>query len=292
MNREIKMNILSEDLKKEYNREEKLLGDIVIYNNLIVTPKDVLKAHYIITDYFFHTEGEKVLFGIKNVDLLLSAVGGQMTTFMGKDKWKEPLEKCATLFYGLNKNHAFNDGNKRTSLLITLYNLYLIHRIPTGNQKKFETLTIRIAANELNKYKIYQKYANNKELSIQDINICVIAHELKRLTRKADMRFYALTYREFSQRLEQLNEGYHFGNPDKNFISIYQTKKNFFGKTQEVFIRQIGFPGWSKQIGEKAAKSVLHDLQLDDYFRFFKGGEPIYKLLDDYSAPLSRLKDE
>lgn len=280
------MNLLSEDLKKEYDRELKLLGDTSQYQHLLIKPVDVLKAHYIITDYFADIDNGKVLSGIKNVSLLLSAVGRQQVVFAGKEKWKTPLEKCASLFYGLNKNHAFNDGNKRTSLLITLYYLLLIHRIPTGNQKRFETLTVRIAANELYRYKIAEKYKNNPDAAIY-----IIAHELKQLTRRTDNKFYCLTYQEFKQKLEALGQGYFFDKPNKQFISVYQTKKTLFGE-KRVFIRQIGFPGWSKQIGEKAAKSILHDLKLDDYYQFFKDGEPIYKLLEDYSAPLSRLKDK
>ena len=280
------MNLLSEELMREYNRELKLLGETTDYEDMLITPIDVLKAHYIITDYFASVEKGKVLSGIKNVDLLFSAVGRQHTMFGGIEKWRTPLEKCASLFYGLNKNHAFNDGNKRTSLLITLYNLYKIGRIPTGNQKKFENLTKRIAANELNKYKVYNKYKSDN-----DAEVLTIAHELKQLTRQRDKRFYALTYREFQQKLEELNIDCHFGKPSKGFIGVYQTQKNFWGKTSDRLVRQIGFPGWSKQIGEKAAKSILHDLNLDDYAQFFNGGEPIYKLLEDYSAPLSRLKD-
>lgn len=286
INRGIIMDLLSKELYNEYLREEKLLGDTSQYNNMQITPVDVLKAHYIITDYFADTDNGKVLSGIKNIDLLLSAVARQSTNFGGKEKWKTPLEKCASLFYGLNKNHAFNDGNKRTSLLITLHYLYLINRMPTGNQKKFETLTVRIAANELYKYPISKRYKDDP-----DAPILIIANELRHLTRKTDNRFYALTYREFGQKLEQLGMGYYFGQPNNGYISVYQERKTFLGPKKR-HVRQIGFPGWSRQIGAKAAKSILHDLNLDDYYQFFKDGEPIYKLLEDYSGPLSRLKDK
>ena len=83
---------------------------------------EVLKAHYIISDYFI-SEGESVFFGVKSFDLLSSAIARQHVEFAGIQKWEDCYHKMATLLFGLDKNHAFEDGNKRTALL----SLSLIH---------------------------------------------------------------------------------------------------------------------------------------------------------------------
>lgn len=276
------MEFLPKALKDDYQRYTKIIHNEG-YENFIIKPDDVLRAHYLIADYFLGLGEQEILYGVKTPNLLYSAINRQEVCFGDKNKWNTPLEKCATLFFGLTKNHAFHDGNKRTALLITLYNLHLINRTPVGNQKEFELLTKRIASNRLCDYKASQKYAGK-----EDASVLTIAHILKKLTKKPDKRFYAMTYREFGHRLEKY--GYYFTLPEKNFIKIYKKSNNRWKK--DSFVRQMGCPSMSSQINEKAAKSILKDIGVEDNYNFFKGGEPLYKLIEDYKAPLLRLKDE
>mgnify|MGYP002516743156 CR=1 FL=1 len=276
------MKTLPQVLREDYERYSKEIHNEG-YENFTIKPDDALRAHYLIADYFSSVGEDKILYGIKTPSLLYSAIGRQEVSFAGKNKWNTPLEKCATLFYGLTKNHAFHDGNKRTSLLIALYNLHIIGRTPTENQKEFETLTKRIAANQLSKYKIYKKYKDN-----EDADVLTIAYVLKHLTKKTDKRFYAMTFKEFGQKIEKY--GYYMTTPEKNFVKIYKKSNSKWKK--DLFIRQIGCPSMSYQINEKAAKTILKDMGVEDNYNFFKGGEPLYKLIYDYRAPLLRLKDE
>ena len=57
-----------------------------------------------------------MLIGVRDLNLLGSAIGRQSASFGGKTKYTNPVDICATLFYGLVKNHSFSDGNKRTAL--------------------------------------------------------------------------------------------------------------------------------------------------------------------------------
>ena len=275
------MELLPDFLEKDYIRYAKVICN-KNYNNFLIKPDDVLRAHYLIADYFVGM-GEEVLYGVKTPDLLYSAINRQEVVFAGKNKWNSPLEKCATLFYGLVKNHAFHDGNKRTALLIALYNLHLIGRTPTEKQKDFEQLTVRIAGNKLSDYKVYQKYKDK-----EDSEILTITNILKKLTKKTDKRFYAMTFKEFGKRLE--NYGYYMTAPEKNYVKIYKYRSYIWRK--DIFIRQIGCPSLNSQINEKAAKTILKDVGVEDNYNFFKGGEPLYKLIEDYRTPLARLKDE
>lgn len=275
------MELLPDFLEKDYIRYAKVICN-KNYDNFLIKPDDVLRAHYLIADYFVGM-GEEVLYGVKTPDLLYSAINRQEVVFEGKNKWNSPLEKCATLFYGLVKNHAFHDGNKRTALLIALYNLHLIGRTPTEKQKDFEQLTVRIAGNKLSDYKVYQKYKDK-----EDSEILTITNILKKLTKKTDKRFYAMTFKEFGKRLE--NYGYYMTAPEKNYVKIYKHSSSKWRK--DIFIRQIGCPSLNSQINEKAAKTILKDVGVEDNYNFFKGGEPLYKLIEDYRTPLARLKDE
>lgn len=53
--------------------------------------------------------------GIHNYNLLESAVNAPFQTFAGKELYPTIYDKAAQLCYGLAKNHAFTDGNKRTA---------------------------------------------------------------------------------------------------------------------------------------------------------------------------------
>lgn len=54
--------------------------------------------------------------GIRDLDLLESAVGRPMASFDGKDLYVSVFDKAAALLQSLLKNHPFVDGNKRTAL--------------------------------------------------------------------------------------------------------------------------------------------------------------------------------
>ncbi len=63
--------------------------------------------------------------GILNLGLLESAVYRPKTAFDSVEKYKTVFEKAASLAYSLIKNHAFVDGNKRTSMVSAIVFLEL-----------------------------------------------------------------------------------------------------------------------------------------------------------------------
>ncbi len=260
----------------------------------VITENDVLMAHYLISDYFLD-EGEEVVYGVKNYDLLSSAVHRQVTSYGGVDKWTTDYQKMATLLYGLVKNHAFHDGNKRTALLVLLLYMDREKLQLREKQSKLETLVVRIAANTLYEFETYKRYKDN------DVpEILFIADTLKRYTSPVNKRYYSITYAEFNQKLNRFDVK--LDNPNGNYINVYQKKKikkfGFFSsRPKDVKILQIGFPGWKRQINPKAVKEVLKAAHLTaeygiDSDVFYNGEEPMYVLINEYRDPLSRLKDK
>lgn len=93
-------------------------------NDNDLSTEEVLRAHFLLADYFY-SEGEGMGgFGPKSVDLLISAVERQNTSFGGQEKWKTIYEKSATILYGLIMNHPFHDANKRTAYLSVVHYMY------------------------------------------------------------------------------------------------------------------------------------------------------------------------
>lgn len=99
---QIIVDSVSAKLREDYGRWCTKIGDDHFASERCVGYRKVLQAHYLLTDYFLG-EGENVFFGIKSEHLLLSALGRQHVEFEGKVKWKDNLEICATLFFGLIK---------------------------------------------------------------------------------------------------------------------------------------------------------------------------------------------
>lgn len=63
--------------------------------------------------------------GVKNLNGLGSAIDRQHTGTGDWYKYDTPFLNCATLIYGINKNHCFHNGNKRASFLAMIKHLYI-----------------------------------------------------------------------------------------------------------------------------------------------------------------------
>lgn len=108
---------------------------------------------FIIQDiYEFHNQLEKAFIlssGVRDKNLLASAVNTPFQTFMGNDLYPSLYDKAAQLCYGIANNHPFTDGNKRTALH-SMY-VYLIINgfdIP-ASQQEVENLIINVAAGNM-----------------------------------------------------------------------------------------------------------------------------------------------
>ena len=288
------MDSISQHLKEDYDRFCKQIPDNNEFTCPLISYEDVLRAHYLISDYFESTTGENCIYGVKNFNLLGSALGRQTVSFHGLKKWSQFQEISGTLFFGLVKNHAFHDGNKRTALLILIYQLFKYGRVLSCNKKEFEKLTVDVASNKLKSHKGFPKKNPDGEVKF-------ISDFIRRNTRKIDKRYYPLTFREFNTHLNRFD--CYLDNPSGGFISVFKKeivpKKYRFWKTKEVTTKvfQIGFNGWKKQVRPKAVKETLKATGLTsengiDSQIFYNGGDPMSLLIEEFEGPLGRLKDK
>ena len=81
---------------------------------IMLTTEHVWLLHKLVIE----TSGGEV--GVRDSNLLDSAVSGIYQTFDGVDLYLTKEEKAARLAFNLIKDHAFLDGNKRTGLLAML----------------------------------------------------------------------------------------------------------------------------------------------------------------------------
>lgn len=211
---------------------------------------------------------------------------------MVKKKWEGDYHRVASLLYGLTKDHAFHDGNKRTALLSSLWYLNKCGRVVLYNTVDYlEELVVRIAANTLYEMKDFSRF--RKE---DDPEIMFIAEKLRNWTRRVDKRLYTVTYNELNTRLKQY--GYYLDEPSGNYITLFKknTEKRFLFHSSDKKICRIGFPSWKVQVSSKDLHTVISRTGLDsnhgiDSAVFFKDATPSYELLQQYNQPLKRLKD-
>lgn len=83
-----------------------------------LTPEQVLFIHSRLID---ETGGAHA---VRDLGMLLSALGRPQATFQGKDLYPDLFSKSAALMDSLVRNHPFVDGNKRTA--ITSSSLFLL----------------------------------------------------------------------------------------------------------------------------------------------------------------------
>ena len=287
---------LNADVEKEYNRWIRQVPEDPYSSSTTVGIHDVLRAHFLIVDFFVESPGLEPVGGVgpKDLGLLHSALGRQHVGFDGIEKWSDKFDKLATLFYGLVKNHAFHDSNKRTALLTVLHQLACLGRCSKVPKKEWEDLAVRIAEDSLDMYPGYRKVRRRDEPEIQ-----FISKFLQAKTRKIERGHYIITYRQLDTILRRF--GYYLTNPAGNHIDVVRNemkRKKLFGPKEEAQIRvcQIGFPGWKTEVGRGAIQSVrrecrLTDLDGVDSQTFFKGVEPMHSLIAEYSDALRRLAD-
>lgn len=288
---------LEKELQSEFDRYIDLVGTSDLQDTYALGVHDVLKAHFLIAEFFAESGNKLVAVGPRDVHLLHSALSRQHAGYGQERKWKTPIQVAATLFYGLIKDHPFHDANKRTALLSLLYSLLyhlsLMRLVPTCDQKELEKLAIKVASNTLTRSKKY-----GRENS--DHTAMAIARFLKNNTRQLDKKFYHVTYHKLKSILNRF--GYDLQNPRGNTIDIVRVEEplniwkalRLRRNTLYVKVAQIGFPGWTKEVGKSAIKTVRQKTDLTaergiDSATFFKDQDPIDCLISRYQEPLISL---
>lgn len=292
----ISIKYLPEELRKEYRRLTRECEQLEGIQHPLINVDDVLRAYLILADYFTDESSgsnlEKMLVGLRSDDLLASSIMRQNISFGGKTKYTDPIEICATLFYGLVKNHAFLDGNKRVSLLVLLYQLNLYGYIPNVSAREFEKLVVSVAANNINPRTL--KKFKNKKMSKTDIEVQAIAYSLRRMVKRKDSTYHiSITAREFCDALEKAGAVVKL---ESGKLKFRREVKKTWPFHPDVKNSTIVFGGWSRTIGAGKARDVLRELDLYDqypsYADFIKGKEPMYQMIQEFEGPLRRLKDE
>ena len=109
----------------------------------MISIDEVLQIHEILIERFGGSNG------VRDNNLLQSAIARPFKTFEQNDLYPTPIDKAAAIIESIVKNHPFVDGNKRTGY--TLMRLILLNNnmdIAASEDDKYE-FVIKIASSEL-----------------------------------------------------------------------------------------------------------------------------------------------
>ena len=101
-----------------------------------------------------HTEAIKRfggLNGVRDENLLVSAVLTPQSSFGGKSPYADIVEIAAAYLFYICKNHPFLDGNKRTAMMAAIVFLRLNGTEPSPDSAEWEKLMLDVAASRLDR---------------------------------------------------------------------------------------------------------------------------------------------
>lgn len=123
--------------------------------NIQLTVQDIYELHRELEDAFVLSSG------VRDKNLLASAVNTPFQTFMGNDLYPSIYDKAAQLCYGVANNHPFTDGNKRTALH-SMYVYLIINGFDImATQQDVENMIIDVAAGNMTNTELVQWLQKN-----------------------------------------------------------------------------------------------------------------------------------
>ena len=89
--------------------------------------------------------------GIRDENLLVSAVLTPQSSFGGKSPYADIVEIAAAYLFYICKNHPFLDGNKRTAMMSAIVFLRLNGMEPLPDSGQWEELMLDVAASKIDR---------------------------------------------------------------------------------------------------------------------------------------------
>jgi len=98
------------------------------------------------------------LSGVKNISLLESAFFSPLQGY-----YEDDIEIIGAIIYGICQNHPFNDGNKRTSIVVGEFLINKLNKKLKMDNDEYEQLVWDIADGKITKEQLVEIIKNNVE---------------------------------------------------------------------------------------------------------------------------------
>jgi death on curing protein len=187
----------------------------------VLSYDEVLLIHNSLVDEFKTKENPIFPPGIKDENLLHSAIDRQHPPLGEKEKYSNPYSNAATLLFGICLDHPFHNGNKRTALVSMLVHLdkNCITIINTPEEELFQ-LVLDVVQHQIIKpskhgKKLPEEYRPNPDKEVEEIAKWIRLHSKEVI--KGDRPISVRQLRKFLDR-----SGYELDKPKGNKINVYR----------------------------------------------------------------------
>ena len=268
----------------------------------ILTTKAVIELHEILSEHSELDQIQEKIYpkGVKDEIMLQSAVARQKVGFSKWLKYETIFKSSATLVFGLVKNHAFHNGNKRVSFLSLLYHLFHNDFVLKGDldPNKLYKLLIAIAENK-NPYEIHSIFGETLKkkdfgnVDEEDLLIYTIAKFIKSFSIQKNSqikRFISLKDLKEILKLAGLEI-----EVKGNSIEIYKLSSSIFSFSAKKKNRKTYTISTNKnEVSYKIINSIRRDYGLTkvqgvDYTSFLNAKDFLDEEIKNYKTLIYRL---
>lgn len=219
---------------------------------------DVLAVHNYLVMEFAGTSDPMSPPGVRDQNLLASAVARQHVGFQGTLKYGTPCLSAATLMFGICNNHPFHNGNKRTALVAGLTHLDRNGLLlDTVTREELYELMLSIARHDMSG--VSQRDVGSK-IDFWDLEVWAIATWLEGNIRKVTRGERVITYAQLYRILEKF--GYRMGDKKGNKMEVLRARKRLLGGIKYERVCKVSCPGNSYTVQFNEIKKLREILGL------------------------------
>ena len=218
--------------------------------------EEVEKIYDLLVDHFAHEDDPMEPPGIRDENLLASALSRPETSLGEKKKYPTVEMAGAALLHSLIHNHPFYNGNKRTALVAMMAFLDTNGYLVTFGQDEAFRFIISVAEHSL---------VNQDEDQLADRETVEIARWIVRNTRQIELSDRPVAFRRLRKLLSRFNCQFEISNAGQMVISREVQAKRFLRRpVSEGLISQVSYGGEGREIGKGVMARIRRDLKLDE----------------------------
>ncbi|GAA4854659.1 type II toxin-antitoxin system death-on-curing family toxin [Kitasatospora terrestris] len=255
---------------------------------------DVLQIYDHLVKDFSENEDPIAPAGVRDENLLESAVSRQMVGSGTALKYANPVANAATLGYGLCNNHPFFNGNKRTALVGILVHLDRNKLCLWGtDQDELYEMILAVAEKTIVEWAAERLGRDIEFLegeSSSDVEVRYFSDWLNQHVAPVKRGERSIKYRDLRKLIQK--HGFDLQNAAKSFIHVVRVHEG--GSTTN--IDTIVFPGFNRDADVQVVKRVRERCRLReedgvDTEAFYDDFYPIDEFINKYRLVLRRLAD-
>jgi death-on-curing family protein len=256
---------------------------------------EVLQIYDFLVSEFARTEDPIDPVGVRDINLLESAVYRQNVSNGSVLKYRTPIYNAASLGYGICNNHPFYNGNKRTALVSILAHLdkNKLSLFQVGEDKLYDFMIAvaehRIAeltAEKLNINIVFEPGETDSDVEVRMMGRWLTYHAAP-VKRGEDRK---ITYQELRKILRRFS--YDLVNPSSARIHIVRVNRD--GTSTNV--HSVYYPGEMREVSLTVIKAVRARCRLReedgiDSEAFYWNALQISEFVNKHRLVLRRLAD-